>query len=231
MTTPPEHESLSGPTAPQLPVPVPRAEDSDDYSATVLASHWIQGPDTGTTTTLVDPAGPLTRPDGPGDTVLRFGPGVTAAQAHGTRPALSAPTALATRPPRGRRLRRHALPALVVSAVLLFLWWQEHTAPELAVSRVTVHSADGTLGCGRTADITGVVRTNGREGTLAYRWERNDGTSSGLLHASVGQGQRLARLNLRWTFQGRGRFPAAATLRILSPTTRTATVRLTYACR
>ncbi|MGW7255244.1 hypothetical protein [Streptomyces sp. NPDC054834] len=218
MTTPEEHPSLS------------RREDSDDYSATGLASHWIHGPDTLTAATLVDAPGAPTRPDGLGPTVLRFGPGVTAALAHRPRPALSALAAPAAHPPRGRRLRRHALPALVVSAVLLFLWWQEHRTPDLAVDRVTVSSADRTLGCGRTTDITGVVGTNGRKGTLTYRWERNDGTSSGLLHTTVGQGQRIARLNLRWTFQGRGRFPATATLHILSPATRTATVRLTYAC-
>ncbi|MEU5595021.1 hypothetical protein [Streptomyces sp. NPDC020298] len=218
MTTPEEHPSRS------------RGEESDDYSATVLASHWIQGPDTLTDATLVDAPGVSTRPDGLGPTVLRFGPGVTAALAHRPPPAPSALAAPPVPPPRGRRLRRHALPALVVSAVLLFLWWQEHKAPDLAVDRVTVSSAKRTLGCGRTADIAGAVRTNGREGTLAYRWERNDGTSSGQLHATVGPGQRLVRLNLRWTFQGRGRFPATATLHVLSPATRTATVRLTYAC-
>ncbi|MEU6553303.1 hypothetical protein ABZ915_23930 [Streptomyces sp. NPDC046915] len=218
MTTPEEHPSPS------------RGEDSDDYSATVLGSHWIQGPETLAAATLVDVPGTPARPDGLDPTVLRFGPGVTAALAHRPRPAPSALAAPAAHPPRGRRLRRHALPALIVSAVLLFLWWQEHTAPDLAVDRVTVSSADRALGCGRTADIAGVVRTNGRKGTLAYRWERNDGTSSGLLHATVSPGQRLARLNLRWTFQGRGRFPATATLHVLSPATRTATVRLTYAC-
>lgn len=228
MTTPQEHPSPYRPATPKSPAPA--GEDSDDYSATVLASHWIQGPDTSVTTTLVDPPGEPTLPDGPGPTVLRFGPGVTAASAHRTRPAPSAPTAPTAPPPRGRRLRRHALPALVVSAVLLFLWWQEHTAPRLAVGRVTASSAHLTLGCGRTADIAGVVRTNGHQGTLAYRWERNDGTSLGLRHATVSPGQRFARLELRWTFQGRGRFPATATLHILSPASRTATVRLTYTC-
>ncbi|MFF4397465.1 hypothetical protein [Streptomyces sp. NPDC001480] len=218
-------------TTPEERPPVSRGEDSDDYSATVLASHWIQGPDTLTGATLVDAPGVPTRPEALGPTVLRFGPGVTAALAHRPRPALSALPTPPASPPRGRRLRRHVLPALVVSAVLLFLWWQDHRAPGLAVDRVTVSSADRAVGCGRTADITGVVRTNGREGTLAYRWERNDGTSSGPLHTTVGRGQRLARLSLRWTFQGRGRFPATATLHILSPATRTATVRLTYTCR
>jgi hypothetical protein len=198
-----------------------------EYSATVLASHWIQRPESDDT--LVDrPSAsvPSVRPDRVEGSVLRFGPGVTAAVANRTGqtpPTPSSPPTLA-----GRKLRRHALPALVVAAVLAFLAWQRFG--HLAATGVTVTARPTVLRCYNTADVVGLVTTNGRPGTLSYRWLRSDGTSSGVLHEVMVRGQTHARLHLRWTYQGRGHRTAQAELRILAPAARAATAHFTYEC-
>ncbi|MFG1665400.1 hypothetical protein [Streptomyces sp. Y7] len=201
-----------------------------EYSATVLASHWIQRPEADAT--LVEQSASDTRPAPPPDrvegTVLRFGPGVTAAVAertHRTIPAVPVPSA----PPR-RRLRRHALPALVLLCVLAFLAWQR-LGPSVEVRTVAVTAQPTVLGCDDTADIVGLVTTNGRAGTLSYRWTRSDGTTSGVLRETVVRGQRQARLHLLWTFQGEGRRAARAELRIISPAHSAVTAHFTYDCR
>ncbi|MEI5521961.1 hypothetical protein WB401_04170 [Streptomyces brasiliscabiei] len=215
-----------------------------EYSATVLASHWIQRPEpdeTLTEPTVVQPtlaeetveqpstaaANGATPPDRIDGTLLRFGPGVTnvvAQRTHRTLPALPP-----SRLPRRRRLRRHALPALVLLAVLAFLAWQR-LGSRLEVGTVTVTARPTVLKCDSTADIVAVVATNGRPGTFSYRWIRSDGTRSGVLEEVVVRGQRQARVHLRWTFQGEGHRSAQAELRILSAGPRSATARFTYDC-
>jgi hypothetical protein len=229
-----------GPADEHAPSDEPGSADAE-YSATVLASHWIQRPEpdatlveppfpqtlpTPTPTPTPTPA-PPTRPDRVEGTLLRFGPGVTAAVAHRTpRMPPTAPPPVV--PPR-RRLRRHALPALVLVSVIAFLAWQR-LGPSVTVRTVAVTARPTVLGCDGTADIVALVATNGRPGTLSYRWTRSDGTASGVLREVVVRGQRQARLHLLWTFQGKGHYTARAELRILSPTHRTATTHLTYEC-
>ncbi|GGV82866.1 hypothetical protein [Streptomyces massasporeus] len=197
-----------------------------EYSATVLASHWIQRPEADET--LVQPAAEerSTPPDRVEGTVLRFGPGVTATVAHRTHrmPAATPPSA-----PRRRRLRRHTLPLLVLLCVLALLAWQRLGQP-LRVGAITVTARPTALGCDGTAHIVALVTTNGRPGTLSYRWVRSDGTASGVLEEVVVRGQKRARIHLRWTFQGPGQHRARAELRILSGPERTATARFTYEC-
>ncbi|MFF6914210.1 hypothetical protein [Streptomyces sp. NPDC012466] len=197
-----------------------------EYSATVLASHWVERPERDET--LVEQAArkrPVP-PDRVEGTVLRFGPGVTATLAHRTHRMLAAAPAP---PPRRHRPRRHALPVLVVLCVLAFLAWQR-LGPPLTVSAATVTARPTELGCDGTASVVALVTTNGRPGTLSYRWVRSDGTASGVLEEVMVRGQKRARLHLRWTFQGPGHRTARAELRILSPAERTATTRFTYAC-
>ncbi|MFJ9539729.1 hypothetical protein ACIRPX_21005 [Streptomyces sp. NPDC101225] len=199
-----------------------------EYSATVLGSHWIQRPEPDDT--LVEPPAaevPETVPDHVEGTLLRFGPGVTAAVAHRTLrtlPALPAPAV-----PLRRRMRRHALPALVVLAVLVLLAWQ-HSGRALAVDEVAVTARPTALGCDDTADVVGLVTTNGRAGTLTYRWIRSDGTTSGVLREVLVKGQKQARLHLRWTYRGKGHSTARAQLSILTPGHRTAATHFTYDC-
>ncbi|MFI0960386.1 hypothetical protein ACH4S8_03030 [Streptomyces sp. NPDC021080] len=214
----------------------------DDYSATVLASHWIQRPDSSDTLALTDHAATLalsgTGPEGTAveataiegvtpdrveGTLLRFGPGVNADT---MRRLGAAPVAA---PVRRRTWRRHALPAVVLLAVVAFLLWHR-TAPSLGVDGVTVTAASPSPGCDETADITGTVTTNGTPGELTYRWIRSDGTSSKVLHEDLTHNQKQAKLHLLWTFQGNGRYEARAELRLLSPVHRTVSTKLTYHC-
>ncbi|MER6675103.1 hypothetical protein [Streptomyces sp. NPDC000983] len=221
------------PAADQADAPadsVPGADADAEYSATVLGSHWIQRPEP--ETTLVEDPSSATRPSPPPDrvegTVLRFGPGVTAAVAHRTHttlPVVTAPPA----PPPPARWRRHALPAVVLLCVLAFLAWQR-LGPSVEVRSVAVTARPTALGCDSTADVIAVVRTNGRPGTLSYRWTRSDGTSSGVLREVMVPGQNQARLQLKWTFQGKGLRAARAELQIISPARETASAQFTYAC-
>ncbi|MGW7466097.1 hypothetical protein ACWGJT_15680 [Streptomyces xantholiticus] len=209
---------MNGPAAPP---------GDDDYSATELASHWFQRPD------------PRPVPDRVEGDVLRFGPGVTAfvrqpgnstttaAVWHGTLAGRQADS----RPAREghRRLRRYAPAAFVLALVLGFLAWQR-LGPQTAVRDVAVSASPGGPGCDGTADVVGVVRTDGRPGTLSYRWVRSDGTSSGVLRQEVARGRNEVRLHLLWTFHGRGEYRAGAELRILSPSGHTAGTSFLYRC-
>ncbi|MEV6651838.1 hypothetical protein [Streptomyces sp. NPDC051219] len=230
----------------QQPVrqPAPDHDDDDEYSATALASHWIQRPEP---PTRQHPhpyprhdAAPDAAPDRVEGSVLRFGPGVTAVAHHrhgrdstatvwhGTLPGRT------PLPPRAGRqrsagLRRYSLAAVVLLAALAFLAWQRY-GPTMAVRGVTVQTPPQSPSCDGTADITAVVKTDGRPGTLAYRWQRSDGTTSGELREGVSRGQREARLHLLWTFHGRGDYRARAELQITSPTRHTAATGFTYSC-
>ncbi|MGW7457517.1 hypothetical protein [Streptomyces sp. NPDC054797] len=225
----------------------PHAPQGDDYSATVLGSHWFYGPPPAADAapyaapeTAFEAAyeaappeaapevAPEVVPDRVEGSVLRFGPGVTA--------AMPAPfpvvTAVAAAPGRrrGAGLRRYALAAVVLLAVLAYLGWQRF-GPALAVRDVAVTTGPGGPACDAAADVVATVRTNGRPGTLTYRWVRSDGTRSEPLTERVPRGQREARLHLLWTFQGVGSYPARAELQLLSPERRTTAVEFTYRCR
>ncbi|WP_128376323.1 hypothetical protein [Streptomyces cavernae] len=238
------------PTLPLNGGPNPPGDQPDDgYSATVLGTHWVQGPGgqpsyvpgptyvQGTvpeTTAFAVPTTEEVLPDRVEGTLMRFGPGVTAYLAHRTHHSgsttLPAPHPFPVPgPPRSRRLRRHVLPALVLLAALALLAWQRLT-PSLTVRDVQVSTERPAPGCDETADIVGAVSTNGRPGTLTYRWIRSDGSTSGLLREELARGQNQARLHLRWTFQGEGHYEATARLRLISPVQRTVTARLTYDC-
>ncbi|GGU98027.1 hypothetical protein GCM10010275_40820 [Streptomyces litmocidini] len=200
--------------------------NDDDYSATELGSHWFEGPT------------PAPTPDRVEGEVLRFGPGVTAAAArraentptaaqiwHGTLPGAPPP-----RRPRTRRLLRYA-PAAVILLVVLALLARREYGPRAEVRSVAVTAPEGTLGCDGTANVLGVVRTDGRPGTLTYHWERSDGTRSDPLRETLPRGRKEARLHLLWTFRGRGTHHAVARLVVTSPSPRTAEATFTYRCR
>ncbi|WP_324789955.1 hypothetical protein [Streptomyces sp. H51] len=199
------------------------------------ADQTVVAPSTDKDETVVAPpagvAASTDVPDRTEGTVLRFGPGVTAAVAHRTSVTLAAVPPSPPAPPRRRhRLRRHALPALVLLCVLAFLAWQR-LGPSVAVRTVEVTSRPAAVGCDATADVVGVVTTDGRAGSLSYRWTRSDGTASGILREQVARGQRQARLHLLWSFQGTGRYTARAELHLLTPAKRTVATSLTYDCR
>lgn len=224
-TTPPGNGSWPAP-------PDHNADGEAEYSATVLGSHWFQRPEQGTTPegdrTSAAPPTPEIRPDRVEGTVLRFGPGVTAALSHRSGTPLSAAVPTPTRHPRGG-LRRHALPALVLLMVIAFFAWQR-SGTGFATDRVAVTTRNTTVECDSTADIVGVITTNGRPGTLSYRWVRSDGTTSAVLSEVMPGGQKKARVHLLWTFRGEGHYRAQAELHVLSPSRHTATIRFVYDC-
>ncbi|MEE1938942.1 hypothetical protein V1L54_05855 [Streptomyces sp. TRM 70361] len=217
------HRSGAGPPE-DPPAPAP----DDTYSATLLGTHWGQTP-------VPDTRLPAPAPGDPAGGVLRFGPGVP----RGGTGAAPAASAWHGAPPPGRPApgtarrrpwpRRWALAAALLPAVLAYPAWQ-WLGPELTVEQVAVRADPAGPGCDGTADVVGVVTTNGWSGTIRYRWLRDGGTSSGVLEEKVARGQREARLHLLWTFRGEGVRQASARLEILSPGSRAASADFTYRC-
>ncbi|WP_031079614.1 hypothetical protein [Streptomyces sp. NRRL S-118] len=241
-----ERDTASRTPSPHAHPPRPPHEGApgeEGYSATVLASHWIEREDASAASGRAPvPGRPANgvAPDRVEGDVLRFGPGVTVAARrrlpdedgatrvwHGT----VAGGAAARPAPRWRGLvRRYAPAAVILAAVLGFLAWQRYGGV-LTVREATVTAGSRDLGCDGTADIVGEVRTDGRPGTVTYRWERSDGTASGLLREKLRKGQERARLHLLWTFHGRGEYRATARLVVVSPGEHTATSgAFTYRC-
>ncbi|MEU6083749.1 hypothetical protein [Streptomyces sp. NPDC047108] len=151
----------------------------------------------------------------PDATRMRFGPGVPTEEATATR---QRGRKRARRRGLGERLRI-AAPYVVILALLGFLAverWPLNRA-ELSVSGVEVAVDSGQVGCGGTATVRGVVRTNGEAGDVTYRWRRSDGTVSPPRKESVEDGQRTAVVEMSWSFDGRGTLKARADLEITSP--------------
>ncbi|MET9603565.1 hypothetical protein ABZZ17_00720 [Streptomyces sp. NPDC006512] len=195
----------------------PHAGDDDEYSATVLGSHWFSGP----------PPPADAAPDRVEGSVLRFGPGVTAAM---PAPFPLVPGPAATRPRRGGGWRRYTLAVVVLALVLGFLGWQRY-GPSVEVRDLKVSTDQQGPGCDAAADVVAFVSTNGRPGTLVYRWVRSDGTRSEELTERVPSGRKQATLHLLWTFHGTGSYPARAELQLIEPVRRSASVEFTYRCR
>ncbi|MEV6319116.1 hypothetical protein [Streptomyces sp. NPDC051776] len=151
----------------------------------------------------------------PGDTRLRFGPGVPTDQGAASRQ-------------RGRKRARRrgfverlriAAPYVVILVLLGVLAaerWPLNRAA-LSVGGVDVAVDTGQAGCGSTITVRGVVRTNGEAGDFTYRWRRSDGTVSPPRKESVEDGQRTAVVEMSWSFDGEGTLKATAGLEITSP--------------
>ncbi len=118
--------------------------------------------------------------------------------------------------------------ALAAAAGVVYL--RSRPPDHLTVNSVEVQPPD-KAGCNSTVDVVGVIHTNGGSGDVRYRWVRNDDQSSQPLVAEIPANQKRTELTLRWTFEGKGTFPAEATLRVLAPTTKSATGRFTYECK
>ena len=164
--------------------------------------------------TALDPA--WTEGPGPAGGLLRFGPGVP------------------RRPPgrgarRRRAVRRYGPAAVVLVALVVVLLWR-CAGPPLAVTGVSVSTAPAGPGCGGTAEVLGVVRTNGRPGTLTYQWVRGGGDTIGPLTERLPAGRDETRLRLLWTVRGEGTFTATAELRVTGPSRHTGSARFTYRC-
>ncbi|UXY30934.1 hypothetical protein [Streptomyces sp. HUAS TT20] len=162
--------------------------------------------------------------------LLRFGPGIPV-EAQDT---LRAQWRTAHLPPDRRQRRRRrgwiaTTAVLTIAAVLLWLLLRPSPAP--TVTAVEVQAPTGRLHCGQTADLVGVVTTDGRGGPVTYHWLRSDGHDSGELVHMAHRGDRRVTVHLRWTVRGPGSFRGTARLRIAhqrKPVEARATFR--YAC-
>jgi hypothetical protein len=83
------------------------------------------------------------------------------------------------------------------------------------VTAAEVQAPTRQLHCGQTADVTGVMTTDGRGGPVTYRWLRSDGHDSGELIHTARRGDRSLTVHLRWTVRGSGRFQGTARLQVL----------------
>ncbi|MFD5633980.1 hypothetical protein ACFWJM_07535 [Streptomyces sp. NPDC127077] len=149
-----------------------------------------------------------------GEILLRFGPGIPLDAQDVLRAQWrTAPAASGSRPRRRRRRAWIATTAfLAVAAVLLWLLLRPSPAP--TVTAVEVRAPAGRLHCGQTADLVGVVTTDGRGGPVTYRWLRSDGHDSGELVRMARRGERRVTVHLRWTVRGPGSFRGTARLRV-----------------
>jgi hypothetical protein len=173
----------------------------------------------------------------PPATEYRFGPGIPTRADTGGNTAVNIwrgakrPAQQPGSPARRRRLLGGwLLPALVLIGVLAYLGWQRY-APALAVTGASVRTDPAGPACDGTAIVTGTLITNGRAGTVEYRWRRSDGTVSNTLRQDVARGAQTTDVVLRWAFDGRGSLRATATLEVLRPDATTASAAFTYRCR
>jgi hypothetical protein len=102
----------------------------------------------------------------------------------------------------------------------------------MAVTGVDVRSSPPHPGpdCDGTALVTGTLGTQGSAGTASYRWRTSDGNTSGLLTQYVPGGSHTTEVVLRWTFHSPSSMQMTATLDIVGPTARSASVTFPYNC-
>jgi hypothetical protein len=162
------------------------------------------------------------------DVTLRFGPGVPPAVAQKWR----------EKTPKRRSPMRRMLGGLVTLGIAvltgLIVWWLLHGGPSVEVTGVQVTAPTTVQHCGSTVTVNGVIRTNGGQGDVSYRWRRSDGQNSGVFSDTVPRGRRSIRVPLRWTVQGSGSLHAVATLEVISPKSSagsSASAAFEYECR
>ncbi|MGV4984601.1 hypothetical protein ACVB8X_42535 [Streptomyces sp. NRAIS4] len=166
-----------------------------------------------------------------GEIMLRFGPGVPVEEQDVLRARWRTAAAVPARQRRRRRRRGWIITTAVVAIAAVLLWLLLRPAPAPAVVAVQVQAPAGPLHCGQTADLVGVVTTDGHGGPVTYRWLRADGQDSGELVRTAHRGERRVRVHLRWTVRGPGRFRGTARLRIAHQTApMEAEASFTYVC-
>ncbi|MCD9875834.1 hypothetical protein [Streptomyces guryensis] len=160
------------------------------------------------------PLPPASAGEDSGGILLRFGPGAPVEEQDVLRARWRTQAAVpaARRSWRGRRGWIVTTALVAIAAVLLWLLLRPAPAPQ--VVSVQVQAPAGPLHCGQTADLIGVVDTDGHEGPVTYRWLRADGQDSSELVRTTHRGERRVRVHLRWTVRGPGRFRGVARLRI-----------------
>jgi len=134
-----------------------------------------------------------------------------------------------------RRHRRRWRPALstllttaIVAGVGIYVWQQKHEA--LRVTSAAVAVANPPAGCDVTANVIGTVYTNGRGGPISYEWIRDGAKNAPVLVADDARGSQTVRVELKWTFHGRGTHQAVVEFRVLKPEQAVASTTFTYSC-
>ncbi|MFF3448528.1 hypothetical protein ACFYXJ_15520 [Streptomyces sp. NPDC002667] len=210
----------------------------EDDQATLLGKRHRTpgGPPT------VAPAGATASPpageddEDDGEILLRFGPGIPVEAQDVLRAQWRTapgppPPPPGSRHPRRRRRRTRIATTAFLTAVAVLLWPLLRPSPAATVTAVEVRAPAGRLHCGQTADLVGVITTDGRGGPVTYHWLRSDGHDSGELVRAARRGQARITVHLRWTVRGPGSFRGTARLRIAQQRTLPeAEATFSYAC-
>ncbi|MFD5326299.1 hypothetical protein [Streptomyces sp. NPDC127092] len=152
---------------------------------------------------------------GDDEILLRFGPGVPLSEEEALRALWAAPTAAPVRKRRRRAGLLGTVAVLAAVAVVLWLLLRPTAGPTVTAADVTAPTQE--LSCGQTAEVTGVVHTDGRGGPITYRWLRSDGRQSEELTRTARRGEREVTVHLQWTVRGPGLFRGTARLQVLRP--------------
>ncbi|MEV5876305.1 hypothetical protein AB0L75_19140 [Streptomyces sp. NPDC052101] len=221
------------PRAP-LVAPGPHPSAVADQLTTVGRAHRSTAPDT--QATVLGKRNRVTLPpvaagEDSGGILLRFGPGVPVEEQDVLRARWRTEAAVPASPRSRRGRRGWIVTTAVVAIAAVLLWLLLRPAPAPEVVAVRVQAPAGPLHCGQTADLIGVVTTDGHGGLVTYRWLRADGQDSGELVHTAHRGERRVRVHLRWTVRGPGRFRGTARLRIAhQPAPMEAEASFTYVC-
>ncbi|WP_328663706.1 hypothetical protein [Streptomyces sp. NBC_00328] len=166
-----------------------------------------------------------------GEILLRFGPGIPLEDQDVLRAQWRTAPVPPDRRPRRRRRRAWIATTAFLTAAAVLLWLLLRPSPVPTVTAVEVRAPVGRLHCGQTADLVGVVTTDGRGGPVTYHWLRSDGHDSGELVSTARRGEHRVTVHLRWTVRGPGSFRGTARLRIVhQPGPTEAEATFSYAC-
>jgi serine/threonine-protein kinase len=224
---------VPGPTAADVPgptvadVPGQAAVRPEAGRSTVLTSDRLGGPGDSETPTGPIWIGPVAAP--PPGAALQAPP-----PAWGQNGATPEWPAAPERPaaPRRRRRWRPALSTLLTIAIVagigIYVWHQKHE--RLQVTSASVAVANPPAGCDTTVNIFGTVYTNGRGGPVSYQWIRDSQKNAPVLVADAASGSQTLRVELKWTFHGKGTDQAVAEFRVLKPEPAVASTTFTYSC-
>ena len=155
-----------------------------------------------------------------------------AATGAGTGQGPAVPVWPATPPARRRRpvwpgILSSLITAAIVAGVGVYYWLHTHQA--LRVTGLDLTSASQKVGCEGTANLIGIIATNGRGGPISYEWVLN-GDRQGVLKASDATGSDTVKVTESWTFHGRGTGKNIAELDILAPQSTSSSVTFPYSC-
>lgn len=174
------------------------------------------------------PTAPAPRPG----EVRRFGPGVPTPEVAASRAEqLWRAGAAPARAPRRRagRLVGGVVTVLVVAAALL-VGLSLRAPSALVVTAAAVELDPRGPACDGTAEITGLISTNGGSGTITYRWIA-DGVREAATDAPLSvSGQDTVRVALNWPFEGASNGDHVARLEIVAPQQLSAEQRFVYRC-